>query len=444
MNALSPALLLASSSLSSFSGDDAALRAACSRFTDVEAALYALPNSAPDLESREALDRYHDAYSAVEAGRLPTTITGLQALARVVMSGLHMQAPEEEAEWHILGVWHLLRAVLALDTAERSPDAAMIAVCAEYLRIQRAFEAYFNTLPDDTDMADDDPACKMLDPVPALVEQIVSARPVTAEGYMARARCAAFWFLPQHEICQDNPDGAAIDRFLAAGMRDLVAMERGGSGQEPPEAPAGMAVTAAPPRPNDELLERYSAWLEAERLALTQEMYPGVDPREAARYVPACVYSRQVTLGRCPSPSTRAQALLETAGIWTGPDTSEARRAVLDGQWSGAKGVVTTTIPAPEPDDALVAAVDAFFMSRAQRPVSVGQEKVFGTPECERFEASLEPLFAVESDLFQAAVALPARTMTGLQAKARLVKAWDEHEDHVDALLNDLLGSAVR
>lgn len=44
------------------------------------------------------------------------------------------------------------------------PDADLIAACAEYRRIQWAFEAYYDTLPRGN-IDDDDPAWAMLEPV---------------------------------------------------------------------------------------------------------------------------------------------------------------------------------------------------------------------------------------------------------------------------------------
>ena len=106
------------------------------------------------------------------------------------------------------------------------PDADLIAACDRFLAIQREFEAYYDTLPGD--MEDDDPAWAMLDPLPELEGQIVTLRAVTAEGHFARARCAAFSYLPHHPSCQDSPDAPRETRFKAAGLRDLVHAERGG------------------------------------------------------------------------------------------------------------------------------------------------------------------------------------------------------------------------
>ncbi len=103
--------------------------------------------------------------------------------------------------------------------------ADLITACSEYLRIQREFEAYYDTLPGDIEVGD--PGLSILSQAPVLVEVIVAWRATTAEGHLARARCMAFFYLPSNSACRDNPEGAAEDRFEAALLRDLVAMERG-------------------------------------------------------------------------------------------------------------------------------------------------------------------------------------------------------------------------
>lgn len=114
---------------------------------------------------------------------------------------------------------------MAAKAGEPHPDAALIAACNEYLRIQQAFEAAFVALPGDMD--DDDPAWSLLDPLPAFEEQIVAHRATTSEGHFARSLCVAFTYLPTHPSCQDNPLDPREDRFEAAGMRDMVRLVRG-------------------------------------------------------------------------------------------------------------------------------------------------------------------------------------------------------------------------
>ena len=162
------------------------------------------------------------------------------------------------------------------------PDAALLAACAEYLRIQRDFEAYYDTLSGDMDR-DDACGSAMLEPLPGLVDQIVSLHATTADGFTARARCGAFHWLPQARVCQDDPEGAPEDRMKAAGMRDFVAMERGAVISCP-------VVTQAPGRhPDADLLEACAAYqaMEASRpIAIGQAEEcgtPECDEHEAAQ-----------------------------------------------------------------------------------------------------------------------------------------------------------------
>jgi hypothetical protein len=115
----------------------------------------------------------------------------------------------------------------AAEGASNDPprDADLIAACNEYLRIERAFDAHCRDVPGDIE--DDDPAVSMLLPLRELTEVIVASRAVTAEGHLARARCAAFHTLPGSLACRDNPAGGRESRFRAAALRDLVHAERG-------------------------------------------------------------------------------------------------------------------------------------------------------------------------------------------------------------------------
>ena len=78
----------------------------------------------------------------------------------------------------------------------------------------------------------------------------------------------------------------------------------------------------------EELLHRYDEWLDAERLAVVQELYPWLDPFEARRFVPCTGMVGHWWTG--PTPSTRVLAVLRAAGVSTEPDTVEARRALWE------------------------------------------------------------------------------------------------------------------
>ena len=106
-----------------------------------------------------------------------------------------------------------------------STDAELIAACDEFLRIQDAFTAAY-AAGGFKNMEPDDPAHDLLDPIPELSEKIVALHAVTADGFLARARCAAFFYLPQHSSCQDDPETGDDDRFMAAILRDAVRLNR--------------------------------------------------------------------------------------------------------------------------------------------------------------------------------------------------------------------------
>ena len=143
------------------------------------------------------------------------------------------------------------------------PDAELIAACVEYLRIQRALSAYCANAGE-KDIEPDDPGLAMWKPIPALIEQIVAFRATTAEGHLARARCMAFPYLPGHPACHDDPEAAPEDRFEAAQLRDLVAMERG---TETPSAipPVAADELSRATHPDADLLKACTAFDVLER-----------------------------------------------------------------------------------------------------------------------------------------------------------------------------------
>ena len=106
-------------------------------------------------------------------------------------------------------------------------ETPLIAACNEYLRINRAFEAYYIAHETADGLDDEDPGWAMLDPLPGLTETIATSRAVTAEEHLARAKCITFCFLPHAQICQDDLDGAEEDRFKSAMYRDLVWPDHG-------------------------------------------------------------------------------------------------------------------------------------------------------------------------------------------------------------------------
>ncbi len=116
-------------------------------------------------------------------------------------------------------------AAAAQSSAAEPTDSELVSACTEYLRVQRAFEAYCSAAPGD--MQRDDPGFKLLDAAPDLAEKIVVLHATTAEGHLARLRCWALPYAPGARDCLDDPEAAREDRFLAAATRDLVSLERG-------------------------------------------------------------------------------------------------------------------------------------------------------------------------------------------------------------------------
>ncbi len=193
-----------------------------------------------------------------------------------------------------------------------SPDAELIAVCAEFDAWQRRFLATdFEALGDDTPAglaASAEQRC-CIDAQDALLDRMSELRAVTWEGQAARARSLALW---DAELMKPDPHDTN-QRLTAAIVRDLLAEER--------DVKPGQEASTPP---SAELLDRYSAWLDGERLALMRELHPNWDPSEAARFVPDDAFVRHWWT-RTP-PSSRALAVLGAAGIYVGPDTLEARR----------------------------------------------------------------------------------------------------------------------
>ena len=189
--------------------------------------LHAYNASTEDIEPEDdpLWAAYKQSYNAVKAAR-PQTIEGMIAVAlaakaeAVQRDGTESLEHGPAAEW----AWGLVNDLVRLK-GEPDPDAELIAACNEYLRIERGFEAIYVTI--DGNMPDNHPALDLLDPIPELVEKIVSLRATTTEGIAVLARCMALKFRANHADCQDDPDGAEEDRLQAALMRSLVALEMG-------------------------------------------------------------------------------------------------------------------------------------------------------------------------------------------------------------------------
>ena len=154
----------------------------------------------------------------------PKTLAGI--IAKAQAAKVEATDPEgyEVPEDEVPMIWSIVKDILRLGE-ERNPDAELIAACKEFLRIQRAFSAAYEALGG-KNMEPDDPAHDLLDPIPELTERIVALRATTAEVFLLRAQCAAFFYLPKHRSCQDDPNEGSDDRFIAALMRDAVRLNR--------------------------------------------------------------------------------------------------------------------------------------------------------------------------------------------------------------------------
>ena len=134
-----------------------------------------------------------------------------------------------------------------------SPRAELIAACNEYIRIQREFEAYYNT-PAGRHRGRRPWAWPFWTPSTNSARRSSRSGAVTAEGHVARAKCVAWHYLPNHRSCQDDPEYGFEDRFMAAGMRDLVAdVQRGRAwtgriGQGEGFAPSLLSTAVLPSR----------------------------------------------------------------------------------------------------------------------------------------------------------------------------------------------------
>ena len=435
MNALSPATLLASSSLSSFA-DDTELLSACATFSEVEARLYRPTGTVPDEEHVAALDRYHDAYHQVDVLR-PTTLAGLQAKARVVASGLQMQEPhfagdtvEDCAEWQVLGAWRLLQDVMVFDKPSVSPDAGLIAACNEYLRIQREFEGHFVSLPGDIE--DDDPAWAILDPLPGLRDRIAGLRARTPNGYFARLSCMAFHHLPSADACRDDPEGATEDRFRAANLRDAVAVVRS---DEHPTPAMNHAV-----HPDAELIAVCTEFDACNRQTC---IIHGTGPDcvvddDEANAVSGPIFARMGVLLdrmedlRAATPAgiqARAHSLAQHGGhggySFDCGDSMVGRLLHMLMRDSAALGGSVGVVVRPPSPDAELLAVCAEFdaLERAYLATFTGFKA--GSPEEEAAEAEQERLRAVQEPLVDRICELRAVTREGQVARARSLALWD-------------------
>ena len=103
-----------------------------------------------------------------------------------------------------------------------SPDAELIAACAEFSRLDREFgQTDFGADPFSSEAdhaeAEQDRICRLMDEVS---DRIVAFRATTSEGHQARARCLLSW---APELADER--GCMAWRMRAAVLRDLAGSE---------------------------------------------------------------------------------------------------------------------------------------------------------------------------------------------------------------------------
>ena len=201
---------------------DAELIRICAEHIDNHAAFNARAGEVP-LEEDPRWHAYLRSLHAI-CDSEPKKLAGIIAKARAALVEAIDPEGNEVPDDEVPMIWSIVKDIIRLGEEEH-PDAELLDACNDFLRIQRAFSAAYDALGG-KNMEPDDPAHELLDPVPELTERIVALRATTAEGFLARVQCAAFFNLPAHRSCQDNPDAGSEDRFMAAIMRDGVLLNR--------------------------------------------------------------------------------------------------------------------------------------------------------------------------------------------------------------------------
>ncbi len=112
--------------------------------------------------------------------------------------------------------------VVVPPVADHHPDAALIAVCAEFDAIERHINSHY--AGGSRNIEDDDERDVAIAPFQEaqapLLERIIALRATTPGGFMARARTLALW--DQDAMRHIGPGHYLEDRMLAALLRDMV------------------------------------------------------------------------------------------------------------------------------------------------------------------------------------------------------------------------------
>jgi len=116
--------------------------------------------------------------------------------------------------------------VVVPPVADHHPDAALIAVCAEFDAIERHIVSHYaggsRKIEDDEER--DVAIAPFQEAQAPLLERIIALRATTPDGFMARARTLALWDLDA--MRQIGPGHYLEDRMLAALLRDMVGEAR--------------------------------------------------------------------------------------------------------------------------------------------------------------------------------------------------------------------------
>ncbi len=441
MNALTSATLLASTSISTPIGDDAELVRMC----DAHAGKIAAVNSGNKPDEHSDWKAYFASVDFINDTKA-TTLAGLLAKARAAKGEAmtyHSDGSTEHWENCPAENWapdvcnELLDLFGSVTPATLGSDAELIRMSEQFISVEQTILAEpCEEEPGTPEAAETSRRiCEMANGQYELALRMDAIRATTEAGVAAVARCLAV-HNADGAFGTDDPNTTA-GRLLEQLMRDGAALAQPVSASSNPDAALialcqrGLALDAEQRRlwepcanmvspqgtPEQAALDAYDAGHDAEWEDIKGEICGTRATTPEGRYAKAQFFLKAMSGGE----DDVSLSLLIDINV-------EAERLGLK------------QAPASDalPDADLLETVALFFAARAARPQSMGAEKIAGTPECERYEASLEAYFTAEADLFRTAMAMPARTMLGIRGKARLVQAWEEHGDHVDALLKDI------
>lgn len=206
---------------------DAELRRACGVFRLVELETARVDDRAGGLTDDDA-DAVAKAFqeAVVMVSRLPAhTPSGMQAKAAVCCAVLRADEPDATtgrfgglARRHDVLAWSLLSDMAGVRphapvAPPPKPDAALLAVCAEFDAVEHRRNAMF-----DDDTLTDEANASIREEQAPLVDRLCELQAVTIEGMRARARSLVLYddaVMERHTVYTNN-------RIVAAVLRDLI------------------------------------------------------------------------------------------------------------------------------------------------------------------------------------------------------------------------------